>query len=124
VLGGVGLDVVGVPRFAAALRRTPRIAARLFTDAELVTGSGAPRRSASLAARFAAKEAAAKALGAPPGWRWHDCEVLTGTDGRPTLRVTGALARAADALGVVDWQVSLTHDADVAAAVVVTLLVR
>lgn len=122
MVGGVGLDIVGVPRFAAALERTPELLTRLFTDAERVTRSGAPRRPVSLAARFAAKEAAAKAVGAPSGWGWHDCEVVSGPDGRPSLRITGVLAQTAATLGVVGWQVSLTHDADIAAAIVVTVL--
>jgi len=118
----IGLDVVGVPRFAKVLQRTPALLDRLFTDAERVTRSGAPRRTDSLAARFAAKEAAAKALGAPTGWHWHDCEVVTGPGGRPELRVTGVLAAAAAARGVVAWHVSLTHDGDLAAAVVLAQL--
>ena len=122
MIGGVGLDVVGVARFARALERTPALLPRLFTDAERITRGGAPRRPASLAARFAAKEAAAKALGVPNGFGWHDCEVVVGPRGRPLLRITGALARTAEATGVVDWQVSLTHDADIAAAIVVAVL--
>jgi holo-[acyl-carrier protein] synthase len=116
---GVGTDLVGVPRFERALQRTPGLLPRVFTDAERVTRSGKPRRPHSLAARFAAKEAAAKALGVPRGWRWHDTEVIGGPNGRPLLRITGSLARAAQELGVTGWHVSLTHDAELAAAVVV-----
>ena len=122
MIGGVGLDVVGVPRFARALQRTPGLLPRLFTDAERVTRGGAPRRPASLAARFAAKEAAAKALGVPTGLGWHDCEVVVGPRGRPLLRITGSLAAEARAVGVASWQISLTHDADLAAAIVVAVL--
>ncbi|HEY0641449.1 MAG TPA: holo-ACP synthase [Pseudonocardiaceae bacterium] len=118
----VGLDLVGIARFDAALRRTPGLLDRLFTPAERLTVTGAPRSPASLAARFAAKEAAAKALHAPPRWRWHDCEVVTAASGAPTLVVRGELARVASGLGVRDWRVSLTHDADLAAAVVLALL--
>jgi holo-[acyl-carrier protein] synthase len=114
----IGLDVVGVERFGRVLSRTPSMLDRLFTQAERVTGTGAARRVESLAARFAAKEAVAKALGAPPGWRWHDCEVVSGPDGRPGLVLRGALATAASARGIAGWHVSLTHDAGVAAAVV------
>jgi holo-[acyl-carrier protein] synthase len=67
----VGVDIVAVDRFAAALARTPALAARLLTPAEQVTASGHRRSAASLAARFAAKEAVAKALGAPRGLEWH-----------------------------------------------------
>ena len=86
---GVGIDVVPVARFAAALRRTPGLADRLFTAAEQVTDSGAPRSPESLAARFAAKEALAKALGAPGGMLWTDAEVRTDAAGRPSLVVVG-----------------------------------
>jgi len=119
VIVGVGTDLVGVVRFEQALARTPGLLPRVFTDAEQLTPSGAPRRPRSLAGRFAAKEAAAKALGVPRGWGWHDTEVVVGRGGRPLLRVTGSLARAADAQGVTAWHVSLTHDADLAAAIVV-----
>lgn len=116
---GVGTDIVGVVRFEQALARTPGLLPRVFTDAERVTRNGKPRHPRSLAGRFAAKEAAAKALGVPRGWGWHDTEVMVGRSGRPLLRVTGSLARAADAQGVTAWHVSLTHDADLAAAIVV-----
>ena len=89
----VGIDVVLVERFARALERTPLLADRLFTDGERLTGSGNPRSPESLAARFAAKEAVAKALGAPAGLRWHDCEIVSDPDGRPWLTVSGTVAR-------------------------------
>lgn len=111
---GLGIDVVDVARFARVLDRTPGVADRVFTVAER---SG--RRVESLAARFAAKEALAKALGAPRHLRWHDAEVLTAEDGRPTLRVTGGVAEAAARLGVRRWHVSLTHDAGIATAIVI-----
>lgn len=111
---GVGVDVVDVNRFAAALGRSPRIAARLFTPAERASSS-----AASLAARFAAKEALAKAVGAPKGLRWHDAEITTGTGGRPQLRVDGTVARLAASLGVSAWHVTLSHDGGLAVAVVV-----
>jgi holo-[acyl-carrier protein] synthase len=116
---GIGTDVVGVPRFAAILMRTPGFAERVFTDAERVSASGGTRSPVSLAARFAAKEAAAKALGVPRAAQFRDCEVVVDGTGRPSLRVTGALGDAAEQLGVTAWHVSLTHDADLAAAIVV-----
>ena len=72
---GVGIDVVDISRFEDALRRTPGMVERLFTPAE------ADRPLASLAARFAAKEALAKALGAPGNLDWHDAEVVVGVLG-------------------------------------------
>lgn len=111
---GVGVDVVDVARFARVLERTPGIAARLLTPAEQEVAQ--PER---LAARFAAKEAVAKALGAPPGLAWHDCEVVRAPDGRPSIAVRGTVAAAADRLGVRSWHVSLSHDGGTAVAMVV-----
>ena len=110
---GVGIDVVEIARLAVALKRTQGLAARLFTERERkLSGS-------SLAARFAAKEAVAKALGGPPGLHWTDAEVVTGPRGRPELRVHGTVAVAADWLGVRHWHLSLSHDGGIATAVVI-----
>ena len=115
----VGIDVVLVERFAKALARTPLLGERLFTEAERVTPSGNPRSAESLAARFAAKEAVAKALGAPAGLHWYDCEIVTDPDGRPWLTVSGSVAAEASKRGVTRWHLSLSHDAGIASAVVV-----
>ena len=116
---GVGIDVVPVERFAQTMARTPSVADRLFTASERLTPSGAPRSAESLAARFAAKEAIAKALGAPGGMLWHDAEISTDEYGRPHLTVTGTVAARADALGITHWHISLSHDGGIAAATVV-----
>ncbi|WP_394433460.1 holo-ACP synthase [Streptomyces sp. SGAir0957] len=117
---GVGIDVAEIERFAASLARTPALAERLFLRDELFLPGGAERRGvASLAARFAAKEALAKALGAPVGLRWTDAEVYVEDTGQPRLRVTGSVAARAAELGVAGFHVSLSHDAGVASAVVV-----
>jgi holo-[acyl-carrier protein] synthase len=118
---GVGIDVVAIDRFVASLERTPALRRRLFTAAESTTGSGLPRSAASLAARFAVKEAVAKALGVPRGMDWHDCSVISQPSGRPQLSVVGTVAAAAEAAGVTGWQLSLSHDAGIAAAVVLAL---
>lgn len=115
----VGIDVVLVDRFARALGRTPLLADRLFTDSERLTASGNPRPAESLAARFAAKEAVAKALGAPGGLHWHDCEVVTDPDGRPWLTVSGTVAAVAAECGISRWHLSLSHDGGIASAMVV-----
>ncbi|AGL14498.1 holo-ACP synthase [Actinoplanes sp. N902-109] len=115
----VGIDVVLVARFAAALERTPLLADRLFTEAERVTRTGGARSAESLAARFAAKEAVAKALGAPGGMRWHDCEIVSDPDGRPWLTVGGTVAAIAAERGVNRWHLSLSHDGGIASAMVV-----
>ncbi|NJQ08034.1 holo-ACP synthase [Streptomyces lonarensis] len=116
---GVGIDVAEIERFDRALRRTPAMADRLFVEAELRLPDGERRGVASLAARFAAKEALAKALGAPRGLRWTDAEIVSEDGGRPTLRVYGTVAARAAELGVRTWHVSLSHDAGVASAVVI-----
>ena len=110
---GIGVDVVDVARFEASLLRTPGLKDRLFTEHERQLPVE------SLAARFAAKEALAKALGAPGDLAWHDAEVIRADSGQPTLRVTGTVATAAEAIGVVSWHVSLSHDGGQAVAVVV-----
>ena len=110
---GVGIDVVDMARFEESLNRAPNLASRLFTEGE----RSLPLRS--LAARFAAKEALAKALGAPRGLLWTDAEIVSGPDGRPHLQVSGTVAAAAASLGVTGWHISLSHDGGIASAVVI-----
>ena len=112
VIIGVGIDVVDVARFAEVLERTPQLRERLFTAEERSLGIH------SLAARFAAKEAVAKALGAPAGMHWHDAEVSRLVGGRPVLAIRGTVAARAAELGVAHWHLSLSHDAGIASAVV------
>jgi holo-[acyl-carrier protein] synthase len=113
VIVGIGVDVVDLGRFAVSLERTPHLAERLFTEVER---EGRPD---SLAAAFAAKEAVAKALGAPDGLDWHDVEVRHDDRGRPYLLVTGGVAAAAAEMGILRWHVSLSHDGGAAVAMVV-----
>jgi len=110
---GVGIDVADIARFEEALVRTPSLLERLFTPAE------AGRPPASLAARFAAKEALAKALGAPTGMAWHDAEVVSEESGRPRFDLRGTVLARANDLGVRSVHLSLSHDAGIASAVVV-----
>lgn len=110
---GIGVDVVDIARFEVSLGRTPGMAQRLFTAAEQTLPVH------SLAARFAAKEALAKALRAPTGLAWTDAEVVTGADGAPSLTVNGSVAAAAAALGVRRWHLSLAHDGGIATAIVI-----
>ena len=74
---------------------------------------------ASLAARFAAKEALAKSLGAPAGLHWTDARVVTDDVGKPSLEIGGSIQARANDLGVDRFHVSLSHDAGVASAVVI-----
>ncbi len=110
---GVGIDVCELDRFAASIERTPALAVRLFTEAERTLPM------ASLAARFAAKEALAKALGAPRGMEWHDAEVIREESGRPVFMIRGTVRAQATALGVQHIHLSLSHDAGIASAMVV-----
>ena len=114
MLVGLGIDIVDVARFAAALQRTPQLADRLFTAAERTV-----TRPERLAARFAAKEALAKALGAPGDLHWHDAEIEAAADGSPRLTLSGTVAEAAARREATRWHVSLSHDGGMAIAVVI-----
>ena len=116
---GIGVDVVDIPRFEHSLVRTPRMIDRLFTRREIERADGTTRSPASLAVRFAAKEAVAKSLGAPAGLEWHDCEIETLGDGRPVLHVRGTVLEAARARDITRWHVSLSHDGPVGIATVI-----
>lgn len=118
----IGVDLVEVDRMRTALARTPTLEARLFTDGERAYANAAGDPSERFAVRFAAKEAAMKALGVGIGAiDWHDVEVVRTTSGAPQLLVGGrALERATD-LGIARWLVTLTHTATMAEAVVVAL---
>lgn len=122
MIAGIGTDIVAVERIAGALRRHgERLAQRVLTAGELADyrDSGSP--AALLARRFAAKEAAAKALGTGIGADvgLHDLEVEHDDRGRPLLRLHGGAARRAGQLGVVDAQLSLSDERDYAVAFVV-----
>ena len=112
----IGMDLLEIDRLERALERTPRLAERLFTDAEREYAAGRGRPGQHLAARFCAKEAVAKALELT-SWNFHEVEVL-GTGGPPELRLHGAAAARAAELGV-RVEVSLTHTGRDAAAVAV-----
>lgn len=110
---GSGIDVVDIQRFERQLERTPRLRERLFVPSE----RGLPLQS--LAARFAAKEAAAKALKAPPGMIWQHCWIEKTEWGAPILRTEGTVAREATAQGIDRWHLSMSHDGGVAMAYVI-----
>ena len=116
---GIGVDVVDISRFESLLGRQPKFIDRVLSQREQQHNDGSQRNAASLAARFAAKEAVAKALGGPAGLRWHDCEVLTDATGKPRLEFRDSVAAAAAAAGVSRWHVSLTHDGGHAIAYVI-----
>jgi holo-[acyl-carrier protein] synthase len=105
-VSGVGIDLLDIERLERALERRPRLAERLFTDAEREYAAARARPVMHLAARFCAKEAVAKALGLS-GWSFRDVEVLA-TEAAPEVRLSGSAARRARELGVTT-HVSLTH---------------
>ena len=120
---GVGLDVVDLVRFRRTLDRLGEpFVGRIFTEREAAYAARSPRRRIErLGARFAAKEAFGKALGVgmTERSRWQEIEVTHDTHGRPTLTLHGQTAAALAGRGAVDLHLSLSHDGDVAAAVVV-----
>jgi holo-[acyl-carrier protein] synthase len=116
-VSGVGIDLLEVERLERALERQPRLAERLFTDAERDYASMKARPVMHLAARFCAKEAVAKALGLT-AWSFRDVEVVA-TEAAPEVRLSGRAAERAAELGVAGATVSLTHTAGLAAAVAV-----
>lgn len=111
---GVGVDVMEIRRFAASLERRPRLAERVFTEAEQAYCWSKPYPPQHFAARFAAKEAVGKALGTGMT-RWRLCEVVRGR-GAPTIALSGVYAQRAAALGITRIHISLTHGRDDAIA--------
>ncbi|MDQ1392637.1 MAG: holo-[acyl-carrier protein] synthase [Acidimicrobiaceae bacterium] len=119
---GLGIDAVDIGRFRTVLARRPGLAERLFTAGERAYAAGQADPAPSLAARFAAKEAAMKALGVGLGaFRWTDVEVVRLASGQPALRMQGAAAALASKQGVGKFLVSLTHTSSQAEAVVAAL---
>jgi holo-[acyl-carrier protein] synthase len=114
---GIGIDVIEIERLERALERRPRLAERLFTPAELEFAEARRRPGLHLAARFAAKEAAVKALGIG-GLSLREIEVSGGGSEPPRLILHGSAAEAVRASGL-ELEVSLTHSREIAAAVVV-----
>ncbi len=117
-----GVDLIEIARVHDAVAHYgARFLRRVYTPAEQAACGG---RAESLAARFAAKEAVAKALGTGL-WRagigWTQIEVVRGPDGEPLLRLHGAAAARAAALGIVHWSLSLSHSRTHAVAFVVAL---
>lgn len=109
---GHGVDIVEVQRIARLLREHgDRFLNRCFTPAEQAHGRGTRRYAEHLAARFAAKEAALKALGTglTCGISWKDIEVVSEPSGRPALRLSGAAAARAREIGAERWTISLSH---------------
>jgi holo-[acyl-carrier protein] synthase len=113
-----GVDLVEIERFQAAIQRHgERFLLRVFTELEL---GEVGQNTASLAARFAAKEAVSKALGTGIGpIAWREIEVLRGEARQPVLHLHGEAARRAETLGLSTWSLSLSHTQNYAIAMVV-----
>lgn len=113
-----GVDLVEIERFQAAIQRHgERFLLRVFTELEL---GEVGQNTASLAARFAAKEAVSKALGTGIGEvGWKDIEIINGPRRQPMLRLYGRARRLAEEQGLQVWAVSLSHTHEHAMALVV-----
>ena len=119
---GIGIDAVDVDRFRKLLERRPHLRQRLFTTAELDSLAGRTDDAASLAARFAVREATMKALGVGLGaFDFHDVSIEKMSSGAPHLLVCGRAETLANAHGVSTWHVSITHTDTTAMAVVAAL---
>src|ERR1700732_4487499 len=119
---GLGVDITEVDRIEAAIARRGRaLLERLFTPSEIAYCEKHRNRAERFAGRFAAKEAAMKALGT--GWtrgvRWVDIEVLREPSGKPTLNLMGETRLIADRLGVKHIALTITHTGNLALAQVI-----
>jgi holo-[acyl-carrier protein] synthase len=110
---GVGTDLCSVVRMTAALERTPELKGRLFHPNEFELSD------ASLAARFAAKEALAKALGDPKLLSWSEIEIVKNDLGKPSIQLHGLSKQRVENLGISVIQLSLSHEQELASAFVV-----
>ncbi len=110
MIDGIGIDVVDIERFKESIDRTPGLREKLFTPTE------AAEPIASLAARFAAKEALYKALSPAHGLAWHEAEVINLENGKPAFLFRGAIADLIDGAQV---HLSLSHDGGIASAMVI-----
>jgi holo-[acyl-carrier protein] synthase len=116
-----GVDLIEIDRFISVYRRyNQRLLRRLFTPTELAENG---ENMASLAARFAAKEAVSKAFGTGIGTiSWQDIEILRGASGEPVLDLHGAAQKMAEEQNINTWSLSLSHTQSHAIAIVVALV--
>lgn len=111
---GVGTDIIEIGRIRDIMDRQPGFSARIFTETELAYSMPKRNRYLHLAARFAAKEAVAKALG--HSFCWHDVEVANNSEGKPIVNVYG---RAKQALGNGRIHISVSHTESYASAIAI-----
>jgi holo-[acyl-carrier protein] synthase len=122
VIVGLGLDIAEIDRIEAAIaRHGAAFLERLFTPGEVAYCERYKNKFERYAGRFAAKEAAMKALGT--GWsggvRWRDIEVIRDPSGKPSLHLAGVARQLADSLGVKNISLTITHSGNLALAQVV-----
>jgi holo-[acyl-carrier protein] synthase len=113
---GIGVDLVDVDRVRRLLERRSTFVRRVFTPQEIAYCERQAAPAESYAARWAAREACRKALGGIRGMRWHEVWVSRAPTGAPSLVIDGNSKARADALGVTEVKVALTHERRMAAA--------
>jgi holo-[acyl-carrier protein] synthase len=113
---GIGVDLVDVDRVRRLLERRSTFVRRVFTPPEIAYCERQAAPAESYAARWAAREACRKALGGIRGMRWHEVWVSRAPTGAPSLVIEGNSKARAEALGVTEVKVALTHERRMAAA--------
>jgi len=123
MIAGVGVDIIEISRLEHAIEEYgDRFVNRVFTKREIDYCERMARKAERYATRFAAKEAARKALGAATpitALSWHDVEIISSTEGAPQLQFHGRAAKIAEALKIIRAHISLSHARDQAVAFVV-----
>lgn len=114
---GVGVDIVDIARFETKLSSNPGLLERLFAPAE--RASEADLKIATLAGKFAAKEAFIKAVGSGIGMNWQDVRIVKDANGKPGFELSGATADIAVEAGIARLHLSIAHDGGMAIAYVI-----
>ena len=109
-IAGLGVDLCEIARIERAIARHPTFRDRVFTPEEIAYCESKARPAESYAGRFAAREAAIKALGGYAGRRWQDISVTRHASGAPSILLDGNAKRRADALGVSRILITFTHE--------------
>ena len=118
VIVGIGMDICSIDRMKKALERHgDRFYDRIISPTEKADQVG--DAALFLASRFAAKEAITKACGGMPGVGWHEVHIRRSESGKPRIDLFGKALELVKSLGANKWHVTITHDAGVAAAMVV-----
>lgn len=108
---GLGIDIVDIDRFEKVINRSPGLIKKLFSNQEIKYCNSKQRPAVHFAARFAAKEAVCKALGTAffQGVGYRDIEVVLSKNGRPEVNLSPAALKIAEAKGVIDLPISISH---------------